>query len=86
MMVADSRHSRGRWAAPLLVIFTGAIAYSNSLHGPFIFDDIAAIVRNPQIRSLNPYKYHADGTYHLAGQTDAWPSASRPIMRSGEPK
>lgn len=67
-MVADSRHSRGRWAAPLLVIFTGAIAYSNSLQGPFIFDDIAAIVRNPQIRSLNPYKYHADGPTTLSGR------------------
>ena len=29
----------------------GAIAYCNSENGPFIFDDVAAIQRNPQIRS-----------------------------------
>jgi len=49
-------NSRARWIAPLLVLILGVIAYSNSEHGPFIFDDIAAIDRNPQIHSLDPFK------------------------------
>jgi hypothetical protein len=67
-MPANSQHSRGRWAAPLLVIFIGAVAYSNSLHGPFIFDDSAAIVKNPQICSLNPFKYQSLGPTAVAGR------------------
>ncbi len=39
---SDSR--RGRWIAPLLVISVGAIAYSNSFKGPFIFDDGTAVL------------------------------------------
>jgi len=56
-MPTNSPDSRRRWAAPLFVVFIGAIAYSNSLSGPFIFDDIDGIVSNPQIRSLIPYRY-----------------------------
>lgn len=66
-MVASDR-SRGRWAAPLLVLVLGAIAYSNSLEGPFVFDDIAAIVKNPQVRSLNPFKYPPVGPSTIAGR------------------
>jgi protein O-mannosyl-transferase len=50
-------NSRSRWLAPMLVVFAGVIAYSNSLHGPFIFDDNFAIVDNPQIRSLDPFRF-----------------------------
>jgi len=57
MNVNRSHHPRGLRLAPLLVLFIGAIAYSNSLHGPFIFDDNLAIVDNPQVRSLNPFKF-----------------------------
>jgi len=39
---------------PLLLILAGCIAYFNSFGGPFIFDDISAIVENPNIRSLLP--------------------------------
>jgi protein O-mannosyl-transferase len=67
-MVANSQHSRGHWAAPLLVIFLGTVAYSNSLHGPFIFDDAAAIEKNPQICSLNPFKYPSPGPTAVAGR------------------
>jgi protein O-mannosyl-transferase len=40
-----------RWrAAPLvLALLCGIAAYSNSFHGPFIFDDIDAILNNPRI-------------------------------------
>jgi len=53
---------------PLLVICVGAIAYSNSLGGPFIFDDMTAIERNPQICSLNPFKYPSPGPTAIAGR------------------
>ena len=63
-----SNVGRVRWMAPLLVICIGAIAYSNSLGGPFIFDDKAAIVRNPQICSLNPFKYPSPGPTSIASR------------------
>jgi tetratricopeptide (TPR) repeat protein len=63
-----SNVGRVRWMAPLLVICIGVIAYSNSLEGPFIFDDMAAIVRNPQICSLNPFKFPSPGPTAIAGR------------------
>jgi tetratricopeptide (TPR) repeat protein len=68
MKQPNANVSRVRWMAPLLVICIGAIAYSNSLGGPFIFDDTAAIVRNPQICSLNPFKYPSPGPTAIAGR------------------
>ncbi len=41
----------GRWRA-LLLVLAGLAAYWNSFSGPFVFDDIEAIVENQQIRSL----------------------------------
>ncbi|MGO8703815.1 MAG: tetratricopeptide repeat protein [Candidatus Brocadiia bacterium] len=35
-----------------MIVIAVAAAYSNSLGGPFIFDDVAAIRKNPTIRSL----------------------------------
>ncbi len=43
----------GRWVS-LLIIAAGTAAYLNSGSGPFIFDDVPAIVNNPAIRSLWP--------------------------------
>ena len=40
----------GNWWRILLIVLAGSVAYSNSLSGPFIFDDLPAIVENPQIR------------------------------------
>lgn len=37
---------------PLLLIAAGVLAYHNSFNGPFIFDDHATIVSNPEIRHL----------------------------------
>lgn len=68
MIPPNSQPSRSRWIAPLLVIVLGAIAYCNSENGPFIFDDVAAIVRNPQIRSLNPFKIPPAGPSTIAGR------------------
>jgi protein O-mannosyl-transferase len=68
MTAVTPDRSRGRWAAPLLVVILGIIAYSNSFHGPFVFDDMAAIVKNPQICSLNPFKYPPAGPSTIAGR------------------
>ena len=65
---ANSDSRRARWFAPLLVIFVGVVAYCNSFQGPFIFDDAAAIEKNPQIRSLIPYKLPSAGPTAIAGR------------------
>ena len=36
------------------MVAAGLIAYHNSLGGPFVFDDIPAIVENPSIRHMWP--------------------------------
>jgi tetratricopeptide (TPR) repeat protein len=41
------------WWRALLILLAGALAYSNSLSGPFVFDDDSAIVANPDIRSFS---------------------------------
>ncbi len=43
-----------RKLAALLIVIAGLWAYHNSLHGPFIFDDIPSIVENRHIRHLWP--------------------------------
>ncbi|MHC4967156.1 MAG: tetratricopeptide repeat protein [Planctomycetota bacterium] len=42
------------WLIPWLVALAGLGAYANSLGGPFIYDDAAAIVENRSIRQLWP--------------------------------
>jgi tetratricopeptide (TPR) repeat protein len=53
---SGNRSARSRWPrwALLVVIAAAALAYSNSLSGPFVFDDIHAIVENPHLRGLWP--------------------------------
>lgn len=41
-------------AAGGLLVLAAALAYANSLGGPFVFDDTASIVANPTIRHLWP--------------------------------
>jgi tetratricopeptide (TPR) repeat protein len=67
-MPVDSDLSRSRWGAPLLVMFVAIVAYSNSLHGPFVLDDAGSIAKNPQICSLNPFKYQSPGPTAVAGR------------------
>ena len=61
-------NSRARWIAPLLVLIVGTIAYSHSENGPFIFDDIAAIQHNPQIRSLDSFLHPSTVTTTISGR------------------
>jgi protein O-mannosyl-transferase len=68
MSQTSQTNSRARWIAPLLVLILGAIAYCNSENGPFIFDDMVAIVKNPQIRTLNPFHTRAPGPSTTAGR------------------
>src|ERR1700719_470425 len=39
--------------AALLIVLTGALAYANSLTGPFIFDDRRAVLDNASIRQFS---------------------------------
>jgi Flp pilus assembly protein TadD len=41
-------------AVELVLVFALLAAYANSLRGPFVFDDVEAIVENGTIRSLGP--------------------------------
>jgi len=43
-----------RWWMPVLLAALCVAAYGNTFHVPFIFDDIAGILRNPAIRRLWP--------------------------------
>jgi len=40
------------WGAVVVIVAAGLAAYSNSLHGPFLFDDAVSITQNPSICSL----------------------------------
>lgn len=52
--------ARNAASTPLLLIAVllaaGLAAYSSSFQGAFVFDDIDAIVRNPNLNSLNPLR------------------------------
>lgn len=57
----------------LLLISAGLAVYAGSFCGPFIFDDKAAIVENPNIRQLWPLT-------RALGWTPYVTIASRPIV------
>jgi len=50
---SDRSTARG-WLPVALIVLFGALAYANSLSGPFILDDDLSIVTSPYIRSLTP--------------------------------
>jgi tetratricopeptide (TPR) repeat protein len=56
-----------------LIVLAGAIAYANSLHGPFILDDLEAISTNEHIRQLWPL------SAALFAEREA-PVAGRPVV------
>src|SRR6266487_4233450 len=60
-----------RWLMPALATFlllAGVIAYSNSLRGPFIFDDIGSIVENESIRSFSTALHPPSGGETVSGR------------------
>ncbi len=73
--MAATRHGQSRlplWL-PAILLVAGIVAYSNSLSGPFLYDDHRAVVDNPQIRELWPL------SIPLSPQTDS-PVAGRPLV------
>lgn len=49
---ASSRAPRPAWLAPALLVVALVVAYANTLHAPFVYDDAEAISGNPTIRRL----------------------------------
>jgi protein O-mannosyl-transferase len=45
---------RWEWLIPIVLVLAAVCAYSNSLAGPFVYDDLSAIRDNPHIRQLWP--------------------------------
>jgi protein O-mannosyl-transferase len=64
---------RGVWAAIGILVVAIAAAYANSLHGPFVFDDIPSIVENSSIRQLA-------SPVVLAPSPDAVTTVGRPLI------
>ena len=50
---SNARSVWQRWLPPIVIVLFAATAYSNSLSGPFIFDDEPSIVENATIRRLS---------------------------------
>lgn len=63
-----------RWLPVLMIIAAGTLVYANSLSAPFVFDDMPAIVNNPQIRSLQPIGHL------LRAPSSAQPVVQRPVI------
>ncbi|HEX4054589.1 MAG TPA: tetratricopeptide repeat protein [Tepidisphaeraceae bacterium] len=78
--MADSTKTASQplWrGAPLvLALLCGIAAYANSLHGPFIFDDIDAILNNPQINRTLP-----DRTLPDLGRAIPTTLSGRPMLQ-----
>ena len=43
------------FATVALIVLIGSVVYGNSLHGPFLFDDVRTIVENDKIRDVSNY-------------------------------
>jgi protein O-mannosyl-transferase len=68
------RDAAGRWRAALIVV-AGFLAYWNSFSGPFVFDDVASVVDNRQIREW----WHVGG---LLTSERELPVAGRPLVNA----
>lgn len=69
---SDIKSGQHIWAYLCGLTLLLAAIYANSLRGPFVFDDIAAIVENPTIRSL--------GTAFRPPSEDAVTVGGRPLL------
>jgi protein O-mannosyl-transferase len=61
------------WAAMGLLVVAIGVVYSNSLHGPFLFDDFPSIVTNQSLRHLWSLQV-------LAASEDAVTTTGRPVV------
>jgi len=62
------------WPYIAVIVLLGALAYSNTLHSPFVFDDEIDILNNSVIRDMG----NIPGMF--AGKLESW--ASRPLMNA----
>jgi hypothetical protein len=69
--VSDSRPGARGWRAGVIALAV-ALTYANSLNGPFVLDDEAAVAQNTQIQSLDPGRV-------LRPDTES-PVAGRPLV------
>src|SRR3954447_22638549 len=68
------RSRRRLWGCCVAVlVLAGAATYSNSISGPFVFDDDLSIVTNQQIRQLWP----PSAIFHAARESAV---SSRPVV------
>ncbi len=79
--MADPSHVIRSWppstrraAASLTLVIAGILAYSNALDGPFLFDDVPAIVDNGDIRQILPL-------WRSPTESDRTSINSRPLVR-----
>ena len=61
------------WGAVGLLVVAVSLAYANSFHGPFIFDDVPSIVENQSIRHLGSARV-------LAAPPEALTTTGRPVV------
>ncbi|HET6515671.1 MAG TPA: tetratricopeptide repeat protein [Thermodesulfovibrionales bacterium] len=58
---AGARFLGWKTAHLFLIVILGFIAYSNSLHSPFVFDDEPSILENPVIKDMNNFFLNTTG-------------------------
>ena len=58
------------WLAAAVLVTAGFAAYANAFHGPFVFDDVTAIVRNASLR----------GRWHWLAAPAGSAMAGRPVL------
>jgi len=51
--LSQASSHRRRWAWIAALVAAGVVSYFNALNGPFIFDDVGAVVQNSSIRQLS---------------------------------
>lgn len=71
----SSREAAGRRWRAALIVAAGILAYWNSFSGPFVFDDVASVVENQQIRDWR----HVGG---LLTSERELPVAGRPLVNA----
>jgi len=69
--------------AHLVLALAVLMAYANTLPHPFVYDDHAQIVENPNIQSLSRLGYHFQTSHKIGGFEDVENYAYRPLFWTG---
>lgn len=82
-MISTTAWTSGRWVnffAAAIIVLVGLLAYSNTFHVPFVFDDNHALIENWSIRHPETLQFHAPRylaylsfalNYHLGGYAES---------------